>query len=150
HSRGAFTTTGLVATYTGKFSCAGHTSGGIAKLPGYSAPTAALAAQITCPYIIHHGDSDAVVPVIQDSALNKVFDSTAIDHRFYVYHGYSHSQMSMDSLMFERTKDWFLAHSCIAASVNNLPGSSTLHCFPVPANQYFTVRMDETKFDFEL
>ncbi|MBM3911552.1 MAG: hypothetical protein FJ350_00935 [Sphingomonadales bacterium] len=112
HSRGAYTTTGLVATYPSKFSAAGHTAGGVSPQVGFSAPTTTLAAQITCPYIIHHGDSDNTVPISMDTLLNHVLNNTGIPHQFYRYNGYTHSSISQDSLMFERTKQWFLSHGC--------------------------------------
>ena len=118
HSRGAYATTGLVAMNPGKFSCAGHTAGGAIPLTGYSAPSTALAAQVTCPYIMHHGDSDTVVPAFYDSTLNAVFDSTGIAHQLYIYPGLNHPQMSMDSLMLVRTHDWFQNHSCINSEIN--------------------------------
>jgi dienelactone hydrolase len=134
HSRGAYTTTGLVATYPGKFSCAGHTAGGAIPQTGYSAPSTALAGQITCPYILHHGDSDFVVPVQFDSTLNSVFDSTGIIHDFFVYSGYSHQQMSFDTLMLSRTQNWFLNYTCrtLNASVELMDADVTIS--PNPGN----------------
>jgi dienelactone hydrolase len=118
HSRGAFTTTGLVASYPDKFSCAGHTAGGTTMQTGTSVPHTSLAAQVTCPYIIHHGDSDSVVPVAMDTLLNSVFNSTGIIHQFFIYPGLTHPQMSMDSLMLVRTQNWFLNYACGIVSIN--------------------------------
>jgi hypothetical protein len=133
HSRGAYTTTGLVASYPAKFSCAGHTAGGAIPQTGYSAPSTTLAAQISCPYIIHHGDSDMVVPVFYDSTLNNVFDTTGIPHQFYVYPGLSHSQMSMDSVMYVRTQSWFLNHLCITSGVADVVSEQMpFNIFPNP------------------
>jgi dienelactone hydrolase len=140
HSRGAYTTTGLVASYPDKFICAGHTAGGAAPQPGFTAPSTALAAQVTCPYIIHHGDADSVVPVVMDSVLNSVFDTTGITHQFYVYPGLTHPQMSMDSLMFVRTRDWFVNHSCLANSVVEQElNPDEIFIFPNPTLNIFTI-----------
>jgi dienelactone hydrolase len=137
HSRGAFVTTGLVATYPDKFSAAGHTAGGVTPQPGLSSPTVALATQITCPYIIHHGDADVVVPIAVGSLLNDVFNSTGIPHEFYQYAGYTHSSISQDSLMFERTRQWFSDYGCSnSTSVKQEDYVPIGTVFPNPAKDY--------------
>jgi len=118
HSRGAYATTGMTALFPDKFSCAGHTSGGAIPLTGYSAPSTTLASQVTCPYIMHHGDADSVVPQYYDSTLNAVFNTTGIPHDYFIYPGLNHPQMSMDSMMLVRTHDWFQNHSCIYTQSN--------------------------------
>jgi dienelactone hydrolase len=151
HSRGAYTTTGLVATYPGKFSCAGHTSGGAITQAGYSAPTTTLASQINIPYIIHHGDADNVVPAFYDSTLNNVFNNSGNPHQFYVYAGYTHSQMSMDSLMFERTRNWFLSHLCSNTSViQESPIPSYPEIFPLPTGDFYFIKFQGRRFDVDL
>jgi dienelactone hydrolase len=142
HSRGAFTTTGLVASYPDKFICAGHTAGGASPLTGFTAPSTSLAAQVICPYIIHHGDADSVVPIAMDSLLNDVFDTTGITHQFYVYPGFSHSQMSMDSVMFVRTQDWFVNHSCLSSAVVENE-TDEIFIFPNPVMDELIVRSSE-------
>jgi dienelactone hydrolase len=148
HSRGAYTTTGLVATYPSKFACAGHTAGGAISQTGYAAPSTALAAQVTCPYIIHHGDSDNVVPAFYDSTLNIVFNSSGIPHEFWIYPGLNHPQMSADSLMYERTHDWFMNHVCLATQAGGAhPGKfSDVLIYPNPAQDFVTIEFGETVF----
>lgn len=137
HSRGAFVTTGLVATYPDKFSAAGHTAGGVTPQSGLSSPTVALATKITCPYVIHHGDADIVVPIAVGSLLNNVFDSTGVPHVFYQYSGYTHSSISQDSLMFARTQEWFATYGCSKpSSIDNPISIETLAAFPNPASQF--------------
>jgi len=144
HSRGAYLTTGLVATYPDKFSAAGHTAGGVSPQSGFSAPTTTLAAQITCPYIIHHGDADNTVPIAMDSLLNSVFNSTGIPHQFYQYSGYTHSSISMDSLMFARTQQWFALHSCaIPTSIDFSEYSETISIFPNPSSEFIQINTEE-------
>jgi len=150
HSRGAYLTTGLVATYPDKFSAAGHTAGGVSPQSGFSAPTSTLAAQITCPYIIHHGDSDNTVPIAMDSLLNSVFNSTGIPHQFYQYNGYTHSSISMDSLMFARTQQWFALHGCANPTSIDYPESSeTISIFPNPSSEYIQINAEKI-IDVEL
>jgi dienelactone hydrolase len=119
HSRGAYLTTGLVASFPDKFSAAGHTAGGVTTQPGYSAPTTTLAALISCPYIIHHGDSDLVVPIAMDTLLNHVLNTTGIAHQFHRYNGYNHGNISQDSLMYARTQQWFSLHGCSNSTTPN-------------------------------
>jgi dienelactone hydrolase len=150
HSRGAYLTTGLVATYPDKFSAAGHTAGGVSPQSGFSAPTSTLAAQITCPYIIHHGDADIVVPLAMDSLLNNVFNSTGISHQFYIYSGYSHSAISQDSLMFARTQQWFAQYGCSnPTSINNPTPTEALAVFPNPTSQFIQFTAKKS-FEIEL
>ena len=134
HSRGAYATTGLVAMNPGKFSCAGHTSGGAIQQSGYSAPSTTLATQVTCPYIMHHGDSDQVVPAFYDSTLNAVYNGTGITHQLYIYPGLDHPQMSMDSLMLVRTHDWFVNHSCMVTSSTGSEKENEFQVIPQPGN----------------
>ena len=108
HSRGAFITTGLAGYYPGSFKVFGHTAGGINS--STVEPTAATAMRITKPYVMHHGDMDNTVPIARDYALRDLLNSRSVTNTLYVYPGYSHSQISNDSLMFERTKQWFQLH----------------------------------------
>ncbi|HOZ89922.1 MAG TPA: T9SS type A sorting domain-containing protein [Bacteroidia bacterium] len=152
HSRGAYLTTGLVATYPDKFRAAGHTAGGVSPQLGFSAPTTMLAAQISCPYIIHHGDADNTVPIEMDSLLNSVFNSTGIPHQFYQYSGYTHSSISMDSLMFARTQQWFALHGCAnTTSINQQISSEMISIFPNPTSDFIQFktekRIDVSLFD---
>ena len=66
--------------------------------------------RITKPYVMHHGDMDNTVPIARDYALRDLLNSRSVTNTLYVYPGYSHSQISNDSLMFERTKQWFQLH----------------------------------------
>ena len=150
HSRGAYLTTGLVATYPDKFCAAGHTAGGVSPQSGFSAPTTTLAAQITCPYIIHHGDADNTVPITMDSLLNNVFNSTGIPHQFYQYSGYTHSSISMDSLMFVRTQQWFALYGCSnLTSIDNPKPTEALAVFPNPTFQFIQFTAKKS-FEIEL
>ena len=145
HSRGAYATTGMVAMNPGKFSCAGHTAGGAIQQTGYSAPSTTLAAQVTCPYIMHHGDSDNVVPAFYDSTLNAVFDGTGISHQLFIYPGLNHPQMSMDSLMLVRTHDWFMNHSCLTTSNYNMEKDEELQVISQPGKS-FNIIFGRTEF----
>lgn len=145
HSRGAFLTTGLVATYPNKFKAAGHTAGGVSPQSGFSAPSSTLAAQIRCPYIIHHGDADNTVPLAMDSLLNSVFNTTGIPHQFYQYNGYTHSSISQDSLMLSRTKQWFTTYGCpIPTSINNLNLVNQIKIHPNPTSKFIQLNINKS------
>ncbi len=150
HSRGALTTTGLVASYPDKFSCAGHTAGGATTVTGTTYPTTTLAAQVTCPYIIHHGDVDFIVPISYDSTLNNVFNTTGIPHQFIVYPGLNHPQSSLDPQMFLNTKNWFLNYTCLATSITEISDENSLNIFPNPAQNIFTVEFPSQNFSLEI
>ena len=146
HSRGAYATTALVAMYPDKFSCAGHTAGGAIPQTGYSAPSTALAAQVTCPYIMHHGDADSVVPQFYDSTLNVVFNTSGITHEYYIYPGVNHPQMSMDSLMLVRTHDWFQNHSCIGTKISEKDESDEPQVFFLPYDRNIKILFEVQTF----
>lgn len=105
HSRGAFITTAIAGKYPGQFKTFAHTAGGINA--SVVEPTAATASRILKPYLMHHGDIDNTVPIQRDYDLRDLLNSLSITNTLYVYPGYSHSQISNDSLMYERTKQWF-------------------------------------------
>jgi dienelactone hydrolase len=112
NSHGSFSTTALAAAFPEKFACAAHTGGGVTYDTTYAAPTPAQVVTITCPYIIHHGDSDHVYPIAMDSTLKQILDSTGCVNEFYVYPGYSHGMVTMDSAVLARTRAFFLLHQC--------------------------------------
>jgi dienelactone hydrolase len=150
HSRGAFTTTGLVATYPGKFACAGHTAGGATTISGSTAPSVSLAAQIITPYIIHHGDMDSTVHVGLDSSLNEVMDSTGVPHEFHVFPGYTHQQIALDSSMLALTHDWFSDHACLISGIQQEDIRNSIHVFPNPVSDKLMIVSDAAIQSFEL
>lgn len=105
HSRGAFITTHIAGNYSSRFKTFAHTAGGIN--PSVVEPTAATASHITRPYLMQHGDIDNTVPIQRDYDLRDLLNSLGITNTLYVYPNYSHAQISNDSLMFERTRQWF-------------------------------------------
>jgi len=132
HSRGAWLTTGLVAAHPDKFSVAGHTAGGVNDAPQSTAPSAAEAASITCPYIIQHGDADNTVPLSWDERLDSVLTANGVDHQFIVFPGYTHAGIAQDVTMFANAQAWFALHGC--------PISTALPIAPAPANGHVLSR----------
>jgi dienelactone hydrolase len=139
HSRGAFLTTAIAGVYPDKFSAAGHTAGGISDQTPTTFPTTAMAENIKAPYIIHHGTNDVVVSILADQSLVNLLTSKGVTHQFHTYEGYSHSDISMDSEMFLRTRNWFTSHGCPATAVMPVPGgalSVRIHPNPARSNVY--------------
>jgi dipeptidyl aminopeptidase/acylaminoacyl peptidase len=56
---------------------------------------------------MQHGDADDVVPLQRDIALRDLLTSKSVINSLITYQGYTHSQISMDSLVLARTRAWF-------------------------------------------
>jgi len=104
HSRGAFLTTYIAGNYPNSFKAFAHTAGGVSV---GAEPTSATAQRITKPYLLHHGDADNVVPIQRDITLRDILTNNAVINTLNTYPGYSHQQISLDSLMLVRTRLWF-------------------------------------------
>jgi dienelactone hydrolase len=104
HSRGAFVTTYIAASHPNSFKAFAHTAGGVNT---GTEPSALTAEKITRPYLMHHGDIDNVVPPERDQALQTILNTRGVINTLYMYAGYSHQQISADSLMLARTRQWF-------------------------------------------
>ena len=104
HSRGAFVTTYIAGNYPNSFNAFAHTAGGVNT---GAEPSAATASRITRPYLIQHGDADNVVPIERDYTLRDLLNARSVTNTMYVYTGYTHAQISNDSMMLVRMKQWF-------------------------------------------
>jgi len=146
HSRGAFTSTGVVAAFPSMFSCAGHTAGGVSPEDGATAPSAAQAAAIRCPYIIHHGDADNVVPLAMDELLRSVLANGGVTHEFHVYPGVTHAGLAQDSVMFARTREFFETHICVKPSSIAAPAMGDApRLYPNPTSGMVHVVADDVR-----
>jgi len=105
NSMGAFVTTQLLGTHPGVFRAASHTSGGVTD--------PLLAARITTPYQVHHGDSDAVVPLSQDQALIRVLADSGTSNALQVHAGRGHADLAHDPLVLSQVRDWYRAHGVL-------------------------------------
>lgn len=144
HSRGAFVTTALVATYPRKFSAAGHTSGGVSLTAGDSAPTIQLASQILCPYIIHHGTEDFVVPYEADASLNNTLNSAGTIHTFYTYDNAVHDDLLNNTVVLERTRSWFEQYNCGLITDTEEEVTARIQVYPVPAQSHVNITLQST------
>ncbi|MDX2172199.1 MAG: T9SS type A sorting domain-containing protein [Bacteroidota bacterium] len=145
HSRGAFLTTGLIGTFPNKFSCAGHTAGGVGHPTDFTFPTTAMVNNITKPYIFHHGTSDNIVNIIYDNNIDSMLTVNNITHQYYTYTGYTHNTITQDTLMFSRTKTFFNQHICnsITGLNNNKFAKQTISIYPNPSSNYIQTNLDE-------
>jgi hypothetical protein len=134
HSRGAFVTTAIAGSYPYKFSAAGHTAGG--TLNGGTYPTFTMAQALNMPYIFHHGDNDNTVPLVADQKLDSIMTANGVQHQFYVYPGYTHSDVSQDSLMLARTQQWFSSYGCMVnTGFSNVAKTGAFYLYPNPASE---------------
>lgn len=149
HSRGAFLTTGLLGTFPGKFSCAGHTAGGVGHPTDISFPTTAMVNSITRPYILHHGTNDNIVSIIYDNNIESLFRTNGVTYQYFTYAEYNHNTISQDSLMFSRTKTFFNKHICSVpnGSNNNPLDSPRISIYPNPSSSFIKANL---KVTFEL
>ena len=146
HSRGAFLTTGLLGTYPNKFSCAGHTAGGVGHPTDVTYPTSTMVNKITKPYILHHGTNDNVVNIIYDDSIASIFTSNGITHQYYTYPGFTHNTISQDTLMYSRTRTFFNQHICKLKTGLNINSfeRSEVNIYPNPTSSYIQVNLDES------
>lgn len=145
HSRGAFLTTGLAGTYPGKFSCAGHTAGGVGHPTDGSYPTSAMVNTISKPYILHHGTADSIVNISYDNQIDQIFTINNVTHNYYIYQGLSHPQMSQDTLMYSRTKAFFNQYICGTTTgiSDNFSDPLQIYVYPNPSENFIQINSKE-------
>ncbi|WNV87063.1 dienelactone hydrolase family protein [Umezawaea sp. Da 62-37] len=107
NSMGAFVTIRLLGTHPGVFRAASHTSGGI----GPTDPL--LAARITTPYQVHHGDADTVVPLSWDQALARILTDSGTPNALHVHAGRGHPDLAHDPLVLSQVREWYRAHGVL-------------------------------------
>lgn len=108
-SMGAFLTIGLAAESRAKLKAAIVTAGGLSAKEGYAAPTAEVAKKIRVPFLILHGENDAVVPAERSERLKTVLDENKVDNERKVYPGAGHDiQRSQESDVLADIKSWLV------------------------------------------
>lgn len=140
-------TTGLMGTYPNKFSCAGHTAGGVGHPTDFTYPTTTMVNNITKPYILHHGTSDNIVNIIYDNNLAAIFTTNGVTHQYFTYTGYTHNTISQDSLMYSRTQTFFNQHICNLSTGlnNNLFEKLEVSICPNPASEYIKLNINQNQ-----
>jgi dienelactone hydrolase len=115
YSMGAFVTAAFVGTYPNLFRVASHGGGGVND--GRLAWTKiAQAVGITVPYQIHHAGADSTVPLPDDQRLDSLLQARGVQQQIYIYPGYSHTDLPMDTTMLNRVRTWYTAHGLIPAT----------------------------------
>jgi dienelactone hydrolase len=122
HSMGAFLTGQLIGTYPMDFRAASHTAGGTS--PGPYATRADAAQRIVTPYQLHHGDSDIVVLLLLDQALDAILSANGVTHELIVYPGYDHQEIASDAGMLNRMREWYKSHGVLQAVQPVITGAS--------------------------
>jgi dienelactone hydrolase len=108
HSMGAFLTGGLTGAHPTLFRVASHTAGGVND--GQLAWTKSWQAEsITCPYQLHHGDADPVVPLRDDQRFDSILAARAVARELVVYPGRNHN-IASDTGVLRRVRDWYAGH----------------------------------------
>jgi acetyl esterase/lipase len=108
HSRGAWATTALGAAKPARFRALAHTAGGVVSNNAQgNAARDSMALKIRSPYLMHHGDSDGTVPLAFDRRLDSLLGAAGQVHRLDVYPGYDHPDISFDTTMFRKTREWY-------------------------------------------
>jgi len=115
HSMGAFVTTALVAAYPHDFRAASHTAGGVRpdSIVVAALPTESQARGIRTPYQMHHGDADAVVPLLVDQLLASVLRGAGVPHELHVYAGAAHNDPAQSASVYARIRAWYAAHGVL-------------------------------------
>lgn len=141
HSRGAFLTTGLLGTFPNKFSCAGHTAGGVGHPTDLTYPTTTMVNNIIKPYILHHGTNDNVVSIVYENNIDAILTSNGVIHQYHTYAGYTHNTISQDTLMFSKTKTFFNQYICNTTTTtnNNLFEKQHFTIYPNPAFDHLKI-----------
>lgn len=149
HSRGAFLTSGLLGTFPNKFSCAGHSAGGVGHPTDLTYPTSIMVNNITKPYILHHGSNDNVVNITYDNNIDAIFTTNGITHQYYAYAGYTHNTISQDTLMFSRTKTFLNQYICNTTTGlnDNSIERQNISIYPNPSSNFIHINSEKA---FEL
>ena len=115
NSMGAFVTAAVVGTYPHLFRAASQSAGGVNdyKLAWTKSPQAS---GITVPYQYHHGDADTTVPIQDDYRLDSILAAQGTVHQFYVYPGYNHVMMGLDTTMLGRVHTWYITYGLLPAA----------------------------------
>ena len=151
HSMGAFVTAALVGTYPNDFRVASHTAGGVND--SKTAYTKESQAQgIIAPYQMHHGDQDAVVPLATEQRLDSILQTRGIVHQLYVYPGYGHNDVKLDTTMFNRVRAWYTAYGLfdtLSTAVDDMSQASVPGTFFLSQN-YPNPFNPETHIDYNV
>ncbi|HEY2825560.1 MAG TPA: prolyl oligopeptidase family serine peptidase [Gemmatimonadales bacterium] len=112
HSMGAYLGVAVAGTFPRDFRVASQTGGGIRpdRVRAGPAPTAEQARGIRTPFQMHHGESDATVPVDYDVRFAQVLSGLGVEHQLHTYPGKGHLQVRADPVVLSRIHDWYAAH----------------------------------------
>ncbi len=91
HSMGSFLTIGYCGTAGGKIKAAAISAGGLGPRPGLASPPRELAANITAPFLILHGNVDQAVPHQASAALQEVLEKNKVPNRRVIFENTDHS-----------------------------------------------------------
>jgi dienelactone hydrolase len=117
HSGGAFVTTALVGAAPQAFRAASHSAGGIrpdvAPDIALQLPSESQASAIRAPYQMHHGDNDAVVPLIVDQLFANLLTTRSVTHELVIHPGAGHNDIAESSEVLDRVRSWYRTHGVL-------------------------------------
>jgi dienelactone hydrolase len=139
HSRGAFLTTALAGTFPNKFKTAGHTAGGVDDTL-ITMPSTVMANGITMPYIFHHSINDNVVNISFANYLDSILTNNNIIHQYYNDYTNTHSEISLDNLMLQRTQAFFATYGCSnLLTTNEIEEKTEIIIYPNPTKDIIKI-----------
>ena len=113
HSMGAFMTGALAGIFPDSFIVAAHTAGGTAAQGAKDwdiCTKASHIAGIKIPYLLHHGEQDAVVPYEHGQAMYLALKNKGVVTDFIGYPALDHGNIPANPDVLAATKAWFQTH----------------------------------------
>jgi dipeptidyl aminopeptidase/acylaminoacyl peptidase len=108
NSMGAFVTIGLAAEEPDRLVAAAITAGGISPVPGFPAPSNALAGKIRTPFCVLHGTKDTTVPAERSRLLEDVLRASRVECERHLFEGVGHDlHVARAKEVNSRIEGWF-------------------------------------------
>jgi dienelactone hydrolase len=114
HSMGAYLDAATASRYPNDFRVASATGGGVRpdRFLAGPAPGAADVEHIRIPFQLHHGESDATVPLDYDQRFAALLQSHGVAHELWAYPG-GHLAPQANPLMFDRVRAWYVKYGML-------------------------------------
>lgn len=119
NSMGAFVSIALAAAQAGRLVSAAVTAGGVTTVPGYAAPSTAMAALVTAPFLILHGTEDTTVFPATSLLFQQILDGNDISNRRVLFQGIDHglhNNTNTSRVCLDLLREWFVRNGPLAAT----------------------------------
>lgn len=124
HSMGSFLTIGFCGTAGSQIKAAAISAGGLGPRPGMPAPPKELAAGITAPFLILHGNVDQAVAHQASAALQEVLDGSKVPNRRVIFERTDHSlptNAATRLAVLTLIREWFAEQGVLETGGNAAP-----------------------------